>query len=47
MVRKYYCKDPTFVKVLAHPEAHPHFGVKDGLIWTKNQLKKDMVCLRE
>ena len=33
------------MKVLAHPEAHPHFGIKDGLIWTKNQMKKDVVCL--
>ena len=45
MVCKYYRKDPTFVKVLAHPEVHPHFRIKDGLIWTKNQMKKDMVCL--
>ena len=33
------------MKVLAHPEAHPCFGIKDGLIWTKNQMKKVMVCL--
>ena len=44
-VRKYYCEDPTFAKVLAHPKAHPRFGIKDGLIWTKNQMKKDVVCL--
>ena len=42
---KYYRKDPTFAKVLANPEAHPRFGIKDGLIWTKNQMKKDVVCL--
>ena len=33
------------MKVQAHPKAHPHFGIKDGLIWTKNQMKKDVVCL--
>ena len=44
-IHKYYCKDPTFAKVLAHPEVHPHFRIKDGLIWTKNQMKKDVVCL--
>ena len=44
-VCKYYHKDPIFTKVLAHPEAHPCFGIKDSLIWTKNQMKKDMVCL--
>ena len=32
MVCKYYREDPTFTKVLAHPEAHPCFGIKDGLI---------------
>ena len=32
------------MKVLAHPEAHPCLGIKDSLIWTKNQ-KKDVVCL--
>ena len=45
MVHKYYREDPTFAEVLAHPEAHPRFGIKDGLIWTKNQIKKDVVCL--
>ena len=44
-VCKYYHEDPTFAKVLAHPKAHPCFGIKDGLIWTKNQMKKNMVCL--
>ena len=39
-VCKYYQEDPTFAKVLAHPKAHPRLGIKDGLIGTKNQMKK-------
>ena len=33
------------MKVLHHPEAHPHFGIKDQLIWTKNQMGRDIVCV--
>jgi len=33
------------MKVLSHPEVHPRFGIKDWLIWTKNQMGRDVVCL--
>ena len=33
------------MKVLHHPEAHLHFGIKDQLIWTKNQMGRDIVCI--
>jgi len=33
------------MKVLSHPEAHLHFGIKDRLVWTKNQMGQDTVCL--
>ena len=45
IVRKHYCKDPIFVKILVHLDAHQPFGVHDGLIWTKNQMGRDVVCL--
>ena len=38
IVRKHYRKDPVFAKILVHPDAHQRFGVRDGLIWTKNQM---------
>ena len=44
-VRAHYHKDPLFMKVLHHLEAHPQFGIKDRLIWTKNQMGRDVVCI--
>jgi Integrase zinc binding domain len=34
-----------FSKIMAHPDAHKKFGIRDGLIWTKNQLRRDVVCV--
>ena len=45
LVRAHYHKDPLFMKVLHHLEVHPHFGIKDQLIWTKNQMGRDVVCI--
>jgi len=45
LVRKHYCEDPVFAKILAHPDAHQQFGVRDRLIWTKNQMGCDIICL--
>src|SRR6266481_5838603 len=45
IVCKFYHKDPMFPKILTHPEAHPSFGIKQNLIWTKNQMNRNMVCL--
>jgi hypothetical protein len=44
-IRENYGKNPLYQKVLAHPEAHPRFGVHDGLIWSKNPLGRDVVCI--
>jgi Integrase zinc binding domain len=40
-----YHKDAMFSKIMAHPDAHMKFGIRDGLIWTKNQLRCDVVCI--
>ena len=45
IVRRSYRKDPLFAKILAHPEAHPRFGVQDQLIWMKSQMGRDVVCI--
>ena len=42
---KAYRDDPLFAKILSHPEAHPHFRIRDQLIWTKNQMGHDIVCI--
>jgi hypothetical protein len=32
-----------FSKVMSQPEVHKKFGIRDRLIWTKNQL--NIVCI--
>jgi len=45
LMQGHYHKDPLFMKVFSHPEVHPHFRIKDQLIWTKNQMGQDIVCI--
>ena len=45
LMRAHFHKDPLFMKVLHHPEAHLRFWIKDRLIWTKNQMGRDIVCV--
>jgi Integrase zinc binding domain len=45
ILRNAYHKDAMFSKIMAHPDAHKKFGIRDGLIWTKNQLRHDVVCV--
>ena len=33
------------MNILSHPEAWVHFWIKDKLIWTKNQMGRDVVCI--
>jgi hypothetical protein len=45
ILRDAYHKDAIFSKIMVHPDAHKKFGIGDGLIWTKNQLRRDVVCV--
>jgi Integrase zinc binding domain len=45
ILRDAYHKDTMFSKIMAHPGAHKKFGIQDGVIWTKNQLRHDVVCV--
>ena len=45
IVKNAYCKDTIRAKIIAQPDAYPRFGIQEGLIWTKNQLKRDMICI--
>jgi hypothetical protein len=45
VLRNVYHKDAMFSKIMVHPDAHKKFGIWDGLIWTKNQLWRDVVCM--
>jgi Integrase zinc binding domain len=40
-----YHKGAMFSKIMAHPDAHKKFGIRDRLIWTKNQLRRNIVCM--
>ena len=45
VVKNTYCKDMICAKIIAQPDAYPRFGIQEGLIWTKNQLKCDVICI--
>ena len=45
VVKNAYCKDTICAKIIAQPDAYPRFGIQEGLIWTKNQLKRDVICI--
>ena len=45
IVKNTYHKDTICAKIIAQPDAHLRFGIQEGLIWTKNQLKHDVICI--
>ena len=45
VVKNVYRKDMICAKIIAQPDAHPRFSIWEGLIWTKNQLKRDVICI--
>jgi hypothetical protein len=45
IVRDAYRQDTVLSKVLKAPKEHTCFGVRDGLIWTKNLYRRDVVCI--
>ena len=45
VIKNAYHKDTKCVKIIAQPDAYPRFGIHEGLIWTKNQLKCDVICI--
>ena len=38
VIRKFYQQDKS-------PKAHAKFGIKEGLIFTKNNLSQDVICI--
>ena len=38
MIKKFYRQEKIYSKILENPKAHVKFGVKEGLIFTKNNL---------
>ena len=45
VIKNAYCKDTICVKIFAQPDAYPRFSTREGLIWMKNQLERDVICI--
>ena len=43
IIMKFYQQDKIYFKILENPKAHAKFGVKEGLIFTKNNLSRDVI----
>ena len=43
VIRKFYQQDKIYSKILENP--HAKFGIKEGLIFTKNNLSQDVICI--
>ena len=44
-IMKFYWQDKIYSKILENPKAHVRFGVRQGLIFTKNNLSRDVICI--
>ena len=45
IIMKFYWQDKIYSKILENPNAHAKFGVKEGLIFIKNNLSRDVICI--
>ena len=45
VVKNAYRKDMICAKIIVQPDAYPRFGIREGLVWMKNQLKRDVICI--
>ena len=44
-IMKFYQQDKIYSKMLENPKAHVRFGIKQGLIFTKKNLSRDVICI--
>ena len=45
LIMKFYQQDKIYSKILQNPEAHAKFGIKEGLIFTRNNLSRDVIYI--
>ena len=45
VIRKFYRQDKIYSKILENPKAHAKFRIKEGLIFTKNNISRDVICI--
>ena len=44
-IEKEFNLNKIYSKILENPKAHAKFGVKEGLIFTENNLSRDVICI--
>ena len=44
-IMKFYRQDKIYSKILENPKVNMRFGVRQGLIFTKNNLSRDVICI--
>ena len=45
IIIKFYQQDKIYSKILENPKVHAKFGIKEGLIFMKNNLSRDVICI--
>ena len=45
IIIKFYQQDKIYSKILENPKPYVRFGVKQGSIFTKNNLARDVICI--
>ncbi|EIN03223.1 hypothetical protein PUNSTDRAFT_139757 [Punctularia strigosozonata HHB-11173 SS5] len=44
-VKQSYATDSLFSKVVAAPKEHPQFELREGMVYTKNRLGNEVICV--
>ena len=44
LIMKFYRQDKIYSKILENPKVHAKFGIKEGLIFKKINLSRDVIC---
>ena len=45
IIKNTYRKDTICAKIITQPDAQLRFSIQEGVIWTKNQLKCNVICI--
>ena len=45
IIKNAYHKDMISARIVTQLDAHPRFSIWEGLIWMKNQLKHEVICI--
>src|SRR5260221_5301076 len=45
VIRSAYQDDSLFSKIISHPEQHPKYAVRDGILYTKNAIGNEVIAV--